>query len=229
MRYPDGGGLTGYPDGLRGGRRAAFAPEARELVLEVELPGQVVVPAVTQYRYKASAPPTVVPQPRKEAECKAMYRDLVARLALRAIAEAFAVSPPPLVDVVAFNGHVHAKDRATGKAIRPCLISLRASRGTFEDLVLDEPELDPVQSLHFLNAIVSQHPYDLEPVRPVVGALGSAPRGPGVSADWLACGLGAAHGCEGEGGDHGCEYGPGGVVPARSASRGAPCQQASTS
>jgi restriction system protein len=70
--------------------------------------------------------------------------------------------------VVAFNGHVHAKNRATGKAIRPCLISLRASRDTFEDLVLDEPELDPVQSLHFLNAIVSQHPYDLEPVRPVV-------------------------------------------------------------
>ncbi|MET7456777.1 restriction endonuclease [Streptomyces sp. NPDC005574] len=157
-----------YPENLRGGRRAAFAPEARELVLEVELPGQAVVPAVTQYRYKASVPPTVVPQPRKEAECKAMYRDLVARLALRAIAEAFAVTPPSLVDMVAFNGHVNAKDRATGKAIRPCLVSLRASRDTFEDLVLDEPELDPVQSLHFLNAIVSQHPYDLEPVRPVV-------------------------------------------------------------
>ncbi|WP_328623730.1 restriction endonuclease [Streptomyces sp. NBC_00353] len=178
--FSEGGsdGLTGcveetlsrvvYPDGLRGGRRVAFAPEARELVLEVELPGQVVVPAVTQYRYKASAPAAVVPQPRKEAECKAMYRDLVARLALRAIDEAFTVAPPSLVDVVAFNGHVHAKDRATGKAIRPCLISLRASRDTFEDLVLDEPELDPVQSLHFLNAIVSQHPYDLEPVRPVV-------------------------------------------------------------
>jgi restriction system protein len=157
-----------YPAGLHGGCRAAFAPEARELVLEVELPGQTVVPAVTQYRYKASAPPTVIPQPRKEAECKAMYRDLVARLTLRAIAEAFAVTPPSLVDMVAFNGHVNAKDRATGKAIRPCLVSLRASRDTFEDLVLDEPELDPVQSLHFLNAIVYQHPYDLEPVRPVV-------------------------------------------------------------
>ncbi|MET8858658.1 restriction endonuclease [Streptomyces sp. NPDC004579] len=158
-----------YPEGLRGGRRrAAFAPEARELVLEVELPGQAVVPAATQYRYKASVPPTLVPQPRKEAECKALYRDLVARLALRAIAEAFAVTPPSLVNVVTFNGHVNAKDRATGKAIRPCLVSLRATRETFEDLVLDEPELDPVQSLRFLNAIVSQHPYDLEPVRPVV-------------------------------------------------------------
>jgi hypothetical protein len=34
--------------------------------------------------------------------------------------------------------------------------------------VLDEPELGPVLCLRHLNAIVSQHPYDLEPVRPVV-------------------------------------------------------------
>ncbi|MGW6939723.1 restriction endonuclease [Streptomyces xanthophaeus] len=157
-----------YPQGLRGLWRAAYAPESRELVLEDELPGQAVVPAVTQYRYKASSPPTVVPQPRKESETKAMYRDLVARLALRAIDETLAVTPPALVDVVAFNGYVNAKDRATGRADRPCLISLRVSRETFEELVLDEPELDPVQSLRYLNAIVSQHPYDLEPVRPVV-------------------------------------------------------------
>ncbi|MGW7453002.1 restriction endonuclease [Streptomyces sp. NPDC054787] len=157
-----------YPQGLRGLWRAAYAPESRELVLEVELPGQAVVPAVTQYRYKASTPPTVVPQPRKVADTKAMYRDLVARLALRAIDETLAVTPPALVDVVAFNGHVNTKDRATGRADRPCLISLRVRRETFEELVLDEPELDPVQSLRYLNAIVSQHPYDLEPVRPVV-------------------------------------------------------------
>lgn len=74
-------------------------PESRELVLEVELPGQAVVPAVTQYRSKASPPPSVVPQPRKETDTKAMYRDLVARLALRAIDEALAATLPELVDV----------------------------------------------------------------------------------------------------------------------------------
>ncbi|MFE9846393.1 restriction endonuclease [Streptomyces goshikiensis] len=161
-------GQVSYPNGLRGTWRTAFTPESRELVLDVDLPSQVAVPVAMQYRYKGSTPPAVVPQPRKDAETKAMYRDLVARLALRAIDEALAVTPPALVDVVAFNGHVAAKDRATGKAIRPCLVSLRAERNTFEELVLDEPELDPVQTLRYLNAIVSQHPYDLEPVRPVV-------------------------------------------------------------
>lgn len=78
------------------------------------------------------------------------------------------MTPPALVDGIAFNGKVRAKDRATGKAIEPCLVSVRVSREGFAELVLDEPELDPVASLHHLNAIVSQHPYDLEPVRPVV-------------------------------------------------------------
>jgi restriction system protein len=36
-------------------------------------------------------------------------------------------------------------------------------------LVLDEPELDPELCLRgFLNAIISPHPYELEPVRPVL-------------------------------------------------------------
>jgi restriction system protein len=42
-----------------------------------------------------------------------------------------------------------------------------AERATFAELVLDEPELDPARCLHHLNAIVSQHPFDMEAVAPV--------------------------------------------------------------
>lgn len=110
----------------------------------------------------------VRPEPRKETEIQALYRDLVARVALRVLAEIFDITPTSLVETIAFNGHVSAKDRATGKPIRPCIISLLATRAQFNELVLDEPELDPVLCLAHLNAIVSPHPYDLEPVRPVV-------------------------------------------------------------
>ncbi|WP_245687423.1 restriction endonuclease [Streptacidiphilus griseoplanus] len=157
-----------YPAGLGGAVRAVFAPETRELVLELDLPGQNVVPAAAGYRYKAGPPPQVAPLPRKEVEVKEAYRVLVARLVLRCVDEVFTATPPPLVDTVAVNAHVSTKDRATGKSIRPCLVSVRAGREGFEELVLDEPSLDPVECLRHLNAIVSQHPYDLEPVRPVV-------------------------------------------------------------
>ena len=55
---------------------------------------------------------------------------------------------------------------ATGQPIRPCLISVSAERDAFGTFVL--ANLDPVSCLHKLNALVSNHPYDLEPVRPVV-------------------------------------------------------------
>jgi restriction system protein len=83
------------------------------------------------------------------------------------VAEIFYATLAPLVDSVVFNGFVSARDRATGQPVRPCVISLVATRELMDGLVLDEPELDPVLCLAHLHAIVSPHPYDLEPVKPV--------------------------------------------------------------
>jgi len=68
-----------------------------------------------------------------------------------------------------FNGYVSAKDRATGQPVRPLLLSVHADRDTFSKIVLDEPELDPTACLRgYLNAVISPHPWDLEPVKPVL-------------------------------------------------------------
>jgi restriction system protein len=61
---------------------------------------------------------------------------------------------------------VSTTDLATGQPIRPCLMSVSAEREVFTSFVL--ANLDPAACLHKLNALVSNHPYDLEPVRPVV-------------------------------------------------------------
>ncbi|RZU72002.1 restriction system protein [Micromonospora kangleipakensis] len=157
-----------YPEGLHGSCAAMYRPEARELLIEYELPRQDVVPAVVGYRYMKSKS-LVQPEPRKEAEIKKLYGDLIARVTLRTLAEAFDATPVTLVDGIVFNGYVSAKDRATGKPIRRLLISIHATRDSFAEIVLDERELDPVVCLRgYLNAVVSPHPYDLEAVRPVV-------------------------------------------------------------
>ncbi|MGB8381018.1 MAG: hypothetical protein WCG47_07145, partial [Dermatophilaceae bacterium] len=64
----------------------------------------------------------------------------MARVVLRTLAETFAASPPTIVNAIALNGFVSSKDRATGRPIRPCLISVGISREQFEVLQLDEPE-----------------------------------------------------------------------------------------
>jgi restriction system protein len=61
---------------------------------------------------------------------------------------------------------VPATNRATGQAEELHLISAPASRADFSGLVLDQ--LDPAACLKHLKAILSPHPYDLEPVEPVI-------------------------------------------------------------
>lgn len=157
-----------YPDGIHAACAALFRPEARELLIEYELPRQDVVPAVTGYKYLKTKD-QVQPVPRKDTEVRKLYEQLVARVALRTLAEAFDATPAPLVSGIVFNGYVSAKDKMTGKPVRPLLVSVHADRDAFGDIVLDEPELDPKACLTgYLNAVVSPHPYDLEAVRPVV-------------------------------------------------------------
>jgi restriction system protein len=157
-----------YPEGLRGTCRAAYRPELREVLIDYELTPRSTVPQVVAYWYVKSKN-LIQPEPRKDTDVKRLYSQLIARVTLRVLAEAFDIAPVTLVGGIVFNGYVSSKDRATGKATRPCVISVNATREGFEEIVLDEPELDPVLCLRsYLNAIVSPHPYDLEPVRPVL-------------------------------------------------------------
>lgn len=155
-----------YPDEVDVSIKVQFHPESRELLVDCELPRQTVVPTVVAYRYRPRERDFRA-EPRKDVEVKRVYRDLLARVTLRVVAEVFAATPAPLVTSIVFNGSVSARDRATGQPVRPCVISLAATRDIVDGLVLDEPELDPVLCLGHLHAIVSQHPYDLEPVKPV--------------------------------------------------------------
>ncbi|MER7166335.1 restriction endonuclease [Micromonospora sp. NPDC000207] len=156
-----------YPEGLTGKVAGHYDPASQELLLEYELPLQDVVPTVVGYRYTTAK--GMVAIPRKESEIKKLYGDILARLTLRTIAEVFDATPPDLVTGIVFNGYVSTKDKATGRSVRPLLMSVGAERDKFAVVELDEPELDPVLCLRsHLNAIVSPHPYDLEGVRPVV-------------------------------------------------------------
>lgn len=155
------------PEGCRDSTEVVYVPEARRLLVDMGLPPLDVLPTVTAYRLVAQRA-EIVAQPAKEADQQDAYRRLVARLALRALDEVFSVTPAALVDDVLLNGHVSTTDPATGRAVRPCVVSLVAQREDFAELVLDEPKLDPQRCLRSLGAVVSKHPYDLEPVPPVV-------------------------------------------------------------
>ena len=98
-------------------------PELAELWVEYELPRQDVVPAVTRYRY-VKAGDQIVPEPRKETERGRLYEKLIARVALRTLAEAFDVAPVTLV-----NGIMVERLRVgQGSCHRPACPAVAAER-----------------------------------------------------------------------------------------------------
>lgn len=160
-------GQSPVPSGCRDSAVVGYAPEAGQLLVNIGLPSQDVVPAVAEYRFVAQRA-EIVPQPVKEPVLHDTYRALLARLVLRVLDEVFAATPAAMVTTIVLNGHVATTDPATGRAVRPCVVSVVVERSDFAELVLDEPRLDPQRCLRNLGAVVSQHPHDLEPVPPIV-------------------------------------------------------------
>lgn len=157
---------SAYPDGFPRQTRVIYRPEPREVAVEWELPPQSVIPVEVGYKYVATRD-AIDSVARQEREIKEHYANLVAQVALRTMHEILISTPASVVDTVTFYGYVSAINPGTGQPARPLLLNVTAPRAKFETFVL--AALDPIACLKDeLTALVSPHPYDLEPVRPLV-------------------------------------------------------------
>ena len=154
-----------YPKDFPREYQVAYRPQNRDVVVEFELPPQNVVPLVRAYRYIKTRD-AIEPVPRSQNEIKQRYKTLISCIALRTLHEIFSATSPDVVEAVVFNGRLSTIDRATGKPVRPHLVTVSAERSTFADLVL--AAVDPAACLVRLNALVSPNPYDMEAVEPFI-------------------------------------------------------------
>jgi restriction system protein len=154
-----------YPDEFPKKHRMAFVPESKQLVVEYELPSLDAIPTDKQYRY-VKARDATEHSDRPASWIKSTYSSVVAQTAIRTLHELFEADREGKTETVVFNGYVNTIDPATGKAIRPHLVTVRASRDAF--LQLDLRNVEPLACLKGLNASVSRSPSELVPVRPIL-------------------------------------------------------------
>jgi len=154
-----------YPEGFPQEFRVAYVPESKQLVIDYELPTPEVIPKVVEFKH-VKTKDVIEEKPRKEAEIKEIYQDVVAAIALRTSHEIFEANQGNQIDVVVFNGFVQTIDVSIGKDIRPCLISLRVTKERFKEL--DLSRIDKKACLRNLGAQVSPRPYEVQPVKPIV-------------------------------------------------------------
>ncbi len=154
-----------YPPGVGAGFKLAYVPESRQAVIEYELPTTDIVPAVKSYRYVKTSD-TVTETARTPAIIRTLYGSVVAQLTLRVVGELFAADTAGHLESLVFNGVVDTIDPGSGRPIRPCLITLRTTKETFNEL--DLARVEPLACLKHLSASVSKSPAELVPVRPVL-------------------------------------------------------------
>jgi restriction system protein len=154
-----------YPSGFPHEFRVAYVPKPKELVVEYELPIKDIVPAVAEYKY-AKTRDAIDEKPRKLSDIKELYQDVVAAICLRTLHELFAADQENYLDVIVFNGFVQTVDPATGKDIRPYLISIRTVKEEFNEINL--AKADKRVCLRNLGAQFSPRPDELMAIKPVV-------------------------------------------------------------
>lgn len=154
-----------YPEGFPQEFRLAYSQESKELVVEYELPGVDVIPAATEYKY-VKARDAIDSKPRKQAEIKELYQDIVAAVALRTIHEVLEADQGNHLAVVTFNGFVQTVDPTTGRDVRPHLVSIRVTRERFDELNLSR--IDKRACLRNLGAKISPRPEEQQAVKPIV-------------------------------------------------------------
>ncbi len=154
-----------YPDGFPQTFQLVYVLESKELVVDYEFPTITVVPSISEYRY-VKTKDEIQSKPRKVKEMQGTYEDLLLGITLRTIHEVFEADQGFHLDTVTFSGYIHSIDAATGKDIKPYLISVRATKDKFVDI--DLSRIGKKACLRNLGAQVSTNPADIVPVKPVV-------------------------------------------------------------
>ncbi|TDV51048.1 restriction endonuclease [Actinophytocola oryzae] len=141
-----------------------FNPRAEQAVVQIELPPHDTVPTVSSYKYLTTKDEErSAARPRTEVE--SLYRKVISQVALLCARDLF--DSDPKLQSVGLNGHTHAINPATGEQEYPCLISMNVERDTFpKDDNLSK--VTPEACVKHLKAIVSNHPYALEPIEPIL-------------------------------------------------------------
>jgi restriction system protein len=156
---------SNYPEGFPQEFRVAYVPESKQLVIDYELPSSEIVPKAAEFKY-VKAKNVIEEKPRKGADIRELYQDVIASTALRTCHEIFEADQGNHIENLVFSGFVQTIDVSTGKDIRPCLISLRVTKERFKEL--DLSRIDKKACLRNLGAQVSPRPYEVQPVKPII-------------------------------------------------------------
>lgn len=155
-----------YPqDGFQQNFRLAYTIANKELVIEYFIPSIDVIPKDLEYKYIKTRD-AITSKLRKPSEINKLYQDIIAAIALRTLHEIFEADQAGAILSVVFNGVLDTVDPTSGHDINVNVVSVRAFKEEFMAIKLDR--IDKVACLRSLGAQVSNHPEELQAIKPII-------------------------------------------------------------
>jgi restriction system protein len=154
-----------YPDYFPKEFELDYNPETKILIVEYSLPSYDDLPRLKEVKYVQSKD-ELVETSLPEAFLNKLYDSLVYQITLRTIHELYEADGINALASIVFNGWVESIDKATGKQVNACILSLQANRAEF--LSVNLASVDPRLCFKNLKGVGSSKLHSLTPIAPVL-------------------------------------------------------------
>jgi restriction system protein len=159
LSHPD------YPDFFPKQWEVDFIGETGVLIVDYELPSIDDFPTLKSVKYIQSR--DVLEQSLlREPEVSQLYDAAIYQTCLRTLHELFATDDADALASATFNGWVNFIDKATGKQARACIMSVQATKSTFQEINL--AAVDPKVCFRALRGVGSAKLAGMSAVVPIL-------------------------------------------------------------
>jgi restriction system protein len=124
-----------YPDTFPSDASVDFVEDTRTVVVDYCLPDIAAVPILKEVKYIA-ARDAFQELHVSDAWLSRTYDSVLFQIALRSLCELFQADAAGAIDFIVFNGWVNSIDKAPGKEVNPCILSIQSTKSEFMDINL---------------------------------------------------------------------------------------------
>ncbi|HET9282146.1 MAG TPA: restriction endonuclease [Candidatus Angelobacter sp.] len=154
-----------YPESFPSDAVVAYVPETRTAVVEYSLPDISALPKLKEVKYVA-AREAFQDVPVSETWLNRTYDSVLYQIALRSLHEIFQADAVNAIDSIVLNGWVTSTDKAIGKQVTGCVLSVHATKSEFMNINLNQVE--PKACFKKLKGVSAAKLTALQPVRPIL-------------------------------------------------------------
>lgn len=154
-----------YPDYFPQEFDLDYNSETKILIVDYSLPSVDDIPRLKEVKYVKSKD-ELVEVFLAESTVDKLYDNLVYQVALRTIHELYESDVVNALASIVFNGWVESTDKATGKQVNACILSVQANRAEFLSISLEN--VDPKACFRSLKGVGSSKLHSLTPIAPIL-------------------------------------------------------------